>query len=1057
MGMVEQTIENSGVEMSFGIGRSGFLVLLLFGLVVVPVLATDSVTVERYPPGETEVPAFVETYTIAYLEGNLPVQGDGVTHYYMQGPIFDESEDPWNPEEDINCYPNKDMGAVRGTDVRDLCELAGGADSGDVILILADDGFRKSFPYENVYNPPARQGRMIIAWEKDGVKAGAGYGDGMRLQFLADTSVNPWGEHIFGISDMRAALPEEYWHFYQPGLPASTGLSVQKVSCIRIYESSGGETPVIPSGDDDGDSDQWTPATGTLMVSSDPAGAAVVIDGAVSEYLTNVSIPDIPEGYYGVTVEREGYETSDEEWVQVTGGGNVTVSFSLAGITAPCTVISHPEGARIAVDGVDTGVTANGEPLSLILGTHTITLTADGYVPRDISVQITADGPNRAEGVLVPLCTGAESGPLSAGTQDSTAGAPQVAAGKDPVPLTAGPSGSMPGALQVAAGAGFPGFIAGGESVKVYLPGGTEVRNAGAELASYLFLSHGYDTAAGLPAEPQPALSSEGAHLVPRLIANALTPAGTVSQTCALFPSPSPEIALENAGGAEDVFSLSGAVSLLASPGDGDCSYAVYEGCVPAEGVVCTVPEDALPDDAARTVTLICTKGGESGPDPVFRVNGMEADALYEILVQGVVQVTAPLPPAGACTIAAEGDAPGWLVRVVVVTALTSSCATDGSAADGPGTSPEETDGGLFAAIARFFTSLFPWSAGDTPKAHDTPVPPGAGSTVGVTPVAAAPVPEMLTDDEPAGQTLVPPAGDGTPSLTGGLFVETVPSDAWITLDGKATGKTSPALFAGLKEGVHRIGVSSSLIGESRSSNVWVYPGAAVPVFFDFSRSLPETTVRVESGTGMPVTFAVNGELPEVTTPAEVTVTDTEMFVAVTSDEGYRTYPLEYHRDDGSLVLGNATCGACTLRVTSDPAGAEIILDGRRTGKTTPADIPCVSPGRHRVVCSLPGYYPDGQVVTVADRPGSPDAEVTCTPEPYSNGALAVTTEPAGAKLYLYDRYTGLVTPATIPCLPIGTYEIGLSTPDETIVREVTVAPDTVTGYTFRFSEESVE
>lgn len=1043
--------------MVLGIGRSGFLFILLFGLVVVPVLATDTVTVARYASGSTD-PVFEESYTIAYLEGNLPVQGDGVTRYYLQGPIFDESEDPWNPDEDINCYPNKDMGAVRGTDVRDLCELAGGANRGDVIVIRAEDGFRKSFPYENVYTPPARQGRMVVAWEKDGLKAGAGYSDGMRLQFLADTSVNPWGEHIFGTSDMRAALPEEYWHYFQPGKPASTGLSVQKVSRVEIYTSSGGQKPVIPSGDDDGGADHWTPATGTLVVSSGPAGAAVVIDGAVSEYLTNVSIPDMPEGYYGVTVQREGYETPGEEWVQVTGGANATVSFSLTGITAPCTVISHPEGARIAVDGVDTGVTANGDPLSLVLGTHTITLSEDGYVPREITVQITADGPNRAEGVLVPLCTGGAGVAPSPGSVDTMPGGTSpAAAGADTTALSLGPAGRMPGTLRVATGAGFPGFIAGGESVHVYLPGGEDARNAGAELASYLFLSHGYDTAEGLPAEPQPALLSGGDHLVPRRLANALTAAGTVSQTCALFPSPSPEVVLENAGGAEDVFSLSGVVSLLASPGDGDCSYAVYEGCVPAAGVVCTVPADALPDEGTRSVTLLCTKGGEGGPDPVFRVNAAVPATVYETPVPGLVQVTAPLPSTGACTIAAEGDAPGWLVRVVIATAVSPSSGPDGTAADGSGTSPEETDGGLFAAIARFFASLFSWSAGDVPSPAGTPVPAGAGSAMGGTPLPAAPVPEMMADDEPAGGTAVAAPEAGTPTLTGGLFVETVPSDAWITLDGTATGKKSPALFAGLKEGVHRIGVSSSLTGDARSATAWVYPGAAVPVFFDFSRSLPETTVRVESGAAAPVAFATNGELPEVTTPAEVTVSDTNSFVAVTSGAGYRTYPLEYHRDPETLVLSNAACGACTVRVTSDPAGAEVILDGRRTGETTPAEIPCVSPGRHRVICSLPGYYPDGQVITVADRSGSPDAEVGVTFEPYSNGALAVTTEPAGAKLYLYDRYTGLVTPATIPWLPIGTYEIGLSTADETMVREVTVLPDTVTEYAFRFSEESVE
>lgn len=118
----------------------------------------------------------------------------------------------------------------------------------------------------------------------------------MRLQFFADTSVNPWGEHIFGTNDMRSAMPEEYRHYFQPGKPASTGLSVHKVSRIEIYESTGGEPPVVSSGDGDDDADVWTPATGTLTVLSTPEDAAVFIDGAESDYLTNVSIPEMPEG-----------------------------------------------------------------------------------------------------------------------------------------------------------------------------------------------------------------------------------------------------------------------------------------------------------------------------------------------------------------------------------------------------------------------------------------------------------------------------------------------------------------------------------------------------------------------------------------------------------------------------------------------------------------------------------------------------------------------------------------------------------------------------------------
>ncbi|GAB7016382.1 hypothetical protein JCM10550A_17500 [Methanogenium cariaci] len=997
--------------------RFSLLCIFLIGLVILPVMATtEIVTVARYAPGSSE-PACEESFTIAWMEKNLPVMGDGTTHYYLQGPVFDESEDPWNPDEDINCYPNKDMGALRGTNVVDLCDQVGGAHRGDVILIRSGDGFRKSFPYANVYTPPSRQGPMVLTWERDGQKAGAGYYDGMRLIFFADTSVNPWGEHIFGNSDMQSALPEEYWHFFQPNLPTTTGLSVQSVSRIEIYESGGGQPPVIPSGGSDDGADIWTPATGTLTVHSVPTDAAVVIDGALTEFVTNVSIPDIPEGYCGVTVQREGYKIPAEEWASVEDGSNATVSFSLTPILSSCTVISHPAGAAVAVDGVDSGTAAGAEPLTLITGNHTLTLTMEGYVPLEIPVHITKEGENRAEGVLVPLCS------------------------EDDIPvLSAGPHGLLPGSLMVTAALGYPGFIAKGGVARVDLPDAD-----GKEITSYLLFSHGYNTTSGLPAEPQPALSAGGTGLIPRHLANAPGPAGTVDQTCALFPSVSRAISVSGAGGTDAVFSLCAAVSLSARPGPEEFSYAVYEGCVPAEGDFLTIPADTLPVNGTRTLTLICSGGEEKTDAPAISVNGMPLTAEVSLPVPGLLCMTLPLPLGdGVYTVTAAGASPGCVVRVAVATVAAPSGAVP-DAADAPGDADADADGGIFAGISRFFAALFSSSASEMSAPGNGTSFPVAGSLPDATPLPDTPAPEM---------TATPAEESSSPVMTGGILVESVPSGAWISLDGKSTGQKTPALFAGLKEGNHRIGVSSVLTDDSRSDTAWVYPGALGSIFFDLSGSLPEATIQVTSGTDEPVMFTVNGKLPEQTTPAEVTIMDADSFVAVTSDAGYQTYPLNYQRDAGTLSLVPAASGPCTVVVTSDPAGAEIFIDGRRTGEITPSEISGLSTGHHRVACSLPGYQPMARVVSVNDLPGTPDAEAGFTLSSYSNGEICVTSEPAGAKIYLYDRYTGLVTPATISGLPIGTYAIGLSSEDETLIREATVLPDTVVTYEFRFKTD---
>jgi hypothetical protein len=184
------------------------------------------------------------TITYQEMEKNLPVLGDGITHYYLQGPVFVDDADPvrqaqlrWNAAEDTN-VKEKDMGAVKGTDLKDLCNLVGGMEQGDLVKIKAEDGFIKTFAFENVYTPSARQGPMVITWYKKDEGYVPAYRQGMRLVFFADNSTNPWGINAFGNEDWHVSASPEYYYFYQQGTeryPTTTGLSVQYVSEIQVY------------------------------------------------------------------------------------------------------------------------------------------------------------------------------------------------------------------------------------------------------------------------------------------------------------------------------------------------------------------------------------------------------------------------------------------------------------------------------------------------------------------------------------------------------------------------------------------------------------------------------------------------------------------------------------------------------------------------------------------------------------------------------------------------------------------------------------------------------
>ncbi len=207
-------------------------------LLLAPVMAaTTSVHIVKYANDNTTI-LNETTVDFAWMEANLPVLGDGVTHYYLQGPVMNESiTDKWNPEENDPAILTKDFGAVKGTDLKDLCDLVGGMQPDDYnVTLKAPDGFKQAFAYSSIYNTPARAGPIVLTWYRaDQGYVNGSYSAGIRNVMFADTSTNPWGDHVFGLWDMHEVYPEAFWYYYQPGFPSATGLSVQNIDRVLIY------------------------------------------------------------------------------------------------------------------------------------------------------------------------------------------------------------------------------------------------------------------------------------------------------------------------------------------------------------------------------------------------------------------------------------------------------------------------------------------------------------------------------------------------------------------------------------------------------------------------------------------------------------------------------------------------------------------------------------------------------------------------------------------------------------------------------------------------------
>jgi len=150
--------------------------------------------------------------------------------YHFQGPTFDP-DDLWNPAEDKNAIPGKTYGAVKGTSIKDLCDLVGGMSEGTEIVLEATDGYQTKMNYTNIYTPLDRQGTAILAWYKADEGYVPDYANGYRLYFITPDT-------IFGNEDMRLCLDEAYWHYYwQDGIqyPSAAGISARNIETVKIY------------------------------------------------------------------------------------------------------------------------------------------------------------------------------------------------------------------------------------------------------------------------------------------------------------------------------------------------------------------------------------------------------------------------------------------------------------------------------------------------------------------------------------------------------------------------------------------------------------------------------------------------------------------------------------------------------------------------------------------------------------------------------------------------------------------------------------------------------
>jgi len=134
---------------------------------------------------------------------------------------------------------------------------------------------------------------------------------------------------------------------------------------------------------------ELTTLTGSLAVTSTPEGAAILIDGAETGAVTNATLDGIAVGTHTVTLQKDGYVDATAE-VVIEYNATTSLHLDLIKALGSIAVTSAPEGARIFLDGTDTGEVTNAT-LTVPAGEHTVTVTKPGYADASATVTVGHD------------------------------------------------------------------------------------------------------------------------------------------------------------------------------------------------------------------------------------------------------------------------------------------------------------------------------------------------------------------------------------------------------------------------------------------------------------------------------------------------------------------------------------------------------------------------------------------------------------------------------------------------------------------------------------------
>ena len=294
----------------------------------------------------------------------------------------------------------------------------------------------------------------------------------------------------------------------------------------------------------------------------------------------------------------------------------------------------------------------------------------------------------------------------------------------------------------------------------------------------------------------------------------------------------------------------------------------------------------------------------------------------------------------------------------------------------------------------------------------------------------------------------------------GGLAINSRPNGPAISIDGISTGKNTPFVIMGLESGRHTIKLTSNNGNKELSDftfeeqTVQVVPGLLILSDFNGIGNNALSDVIIDSHHYRGLTFTVNGYPLNATLPAKARLARFDSYITIRENESFISHQIPTTPNEVRyFLISPRDYQNFSISVGSNPQGAEVFIDGFRTGFTTPYTFINISDGPHRIMVTKDGYLPQQRLI---DLPHGADhlyqKSLDFALKQYQSGYLYVNSIPEGGKISIDNLFTGEVTPALFKSVPIGTHTIKVTGVNTSKTFDATVTSLEMTHLTADFT-----